>query len=186
MREFDKRSPSVIILLIFIIFSVSNVLILLGENWCWSLLRLKGSPRTSSEAMALGMHVRGVCPDYKIEFKLFLSPAFDSLDDILKLDPSNGSSSAVLSLVYLFFDRLQNEILGFLWILVCIHLIYVFLKYKLLLVENFIANVFKIYYTINRRAANFPSIFFFSLLVLSLLLFLHWIFHHSLFQEAVW
>ena len=64
--------------------------------------------------MALGMHVRGVCPDYKMEFKLFLSPVFDSLDDILKFDPSNGSSSAVLSLVYLFFDRLQNEILGFL------------------------------------------------------------------------
>ena len=64
--------------------------------------------------MALGMHVRGVCPDYTMEFKLFSSPAFDSLDDILKFDPSNGSSSAVLSLVYLLFDRLQNEILGFL------------------------------------------------------------------------
>ena len=49
-----------------------------------------------------------------MEFKLFLSPAFDSLDDVLKFDHSDGSSSAVLSLVYLFFDRLQNEILGFL------------------------------------------------------------------------
>ena len=64
--------------------------------------------------MALGMYVRGVCPEDKMEFKLFLSPAFDSLDDVLKFDHSNGSSSAVLSLVCLFFDRLQNEILDFL------------------------------------------------------------------------
>ena len=32
----------VIILLILITFSVDNVLILLGDYWCWSLLRLKG------------------------------------------------------------------------------------------------------------------------------------------------
>ena len=55
--------------------------------------------KTSTEVMALGMHVRGACPEGKMEFKLFLSPAFDSLDDILKCDPSNESSSAVLSLV---------------------------------------------------------------------------------------
>ena len=49
-----------------------------------------------------------------MEFKLFLSPACDSLDDVLKFDHSNGSSSVVLSLVCLFFDRPQNEILDFL------------------------------------------------------------------------
>ena len=31
-----------IILLILITFSVDNVLILLGDYWCWSLLGLKG------------------------------------------------------------------------------------------------------------------------------------------------
>ena len=64
--------------------------------------------------MALGMHLRGACPEDKMEFKLFLSPAFDSLDGILKRNHSHENSSSVLSLVRLFFDRLQNEILDFL------------------------------------------------------------------------
>ena len=59
--------------------------------------------------MALRTHLRGACPEDKMEFKLFLSPAFDSLDDILKRNHSDESSSAVLSLVCLFFDRLQNS-----------------------------------------------------------------------------
>ena len=70
--------------------------------------------KTSTETMALGMHVRGACSEDKMEFKLFLSPAFDSLDDFLKRDHSNESSFPVLSLVCLFFDRLENEILDFL------------------------------------------------------------------------
>ena len=36
-----------------------------------------------------------------------------------------------------------------------------FLKFELLLVENFIAIVCNIYRTITQKAANFPSIFFF-------------------------
>ena len=45
LREFDRRSRHlflVIILLILITFSLDDVWILLGENWCWSPLRLKG------------------------------------------------------------------------------------------------------------------------------------------------
>ena len=45
LREFDKRSRHlflVIILLILITFSLDDVWILLGENWCWSPLGLKG------------------------------------------------------------------------------------------------------------------------------------------------
>ena len=34
--------PFVIILLILMTFSLDCVLIILGENWCWSLLGLKG------------------------------------------------------------------------------------------------------------------------------------------------
>ena len=45
LREFDKRSRHlflVIILLILITFSLDDVWILFGENWCWSPLGLKG------------------------------------------------------------------------------------------------------------------------------------------------
>ena len=45
LREFDKRSRHlflVIILLILITFSLDDVWILLGENWCWSPLGLRG------------------------------------------------------------------------------------------------------------------------------------------------
>ena len=45
LREFDKRSRHlflVIILLILITFSLHDVWILLGENWCWSPLGLRG------------------------------------------------------------------------------------------------------------------------------------------------
>ena len=45
LREFDRRSRHlflVIILLILITFSLDDVWILLGENWCWSPLGLKG------------------------------------------------------------------------------------------------------------------------------------------------
>ena len=39
----DQRFfPFVIILLILIDFALDNLWILLGENWCWSLLGLKG------------------------------------------------------------------------------------------------------------------------------------------------
>ena len=34
--------PEVIILLILITFSLDDVLMLLGEDWCWSVLELKG------------------------------------------------------------------------------------------------------------------------------------------------
>ena len=45
LREFDLRSKHfslVIILWILITSSLDNVWISLGENWCWSLLGLKG------------------------------------------------------------------------------------------------------------------------------------------------
>ena len=41
LREFDKRSL-VIILSTLITISLGNIWILLGENWCWSILGLKG------------------------------------------------------------------------------------------------------------------------------------------------
>ena len=41
LREFDKRSL-VIISSTLITISLGNIWILLGENWCWSILGLKG------------------------------------------------------------------------------------------------------------------------------------------------
>ena len=44
MKEFDKRSkhfPWGDLLLILITFSLDDVLMLLGEDWCWSVLELK-------------------------------------------------------------------------------------------------------------------------------------------------
>ena len=41
IKDHDMLSL-VIILLILITLSLDNVWILLGENWCWSLLALKG------------------------------------------------------------------------------------------------------------------------------------------------
>ena len=45
LREFNKRSKIdlfVVNLLILIDFALNNLWISLGENWCWSLLGLKG------------------------------------------------------------------------------------------------------------------------------------------------
>ena len=52
IKDHDMLSL-VIILLILITLSLDNVWILLGENWCWSLLALKGLTTGTYVVLAL-------------------------------------------------------------------------------------------------------------------------------------
>ena len=55
-----------IILLNLITFSFDNVLVLFGENWCWSLLGLKGL--MWNEAAKGRANERQICPCFRLIF----------------------------------------------------------------------------------------------------------------------
>ena len=59
----------VIILLILITISLDYVLILLGENWCWSLVGLKGLNYLAAAMTTLSIDTRS-CRNITIDVKL--------------------------------------------------------------------------------------------------------------------
>ena len=82
----------VIILLSLITLSLENVWIMLGENWCWSLLGLKGliqKPYYYGQfALSLGKESPYIfCKVYPLNLDIFFGPTSVHINGVWQYDP---------------------------------------------------------------------------------------------------